>query len=243
MNLSSFSDNLSVVVIGASGGIGGALVKYFSSMEKVKKIYAFSRNDLSYHDKKVFQGHIDITDEDSISDAATRIDNELDIIIVASGILHGEGLSPEKSLQNLNAHSLQTLFMVNSTGPALVMKHFLPRIRRDEKAVFAALSARVGSLSENNLGGWYGYRASKSALNMFLKTAAIEMARKYKKAAVIGFHPGTVDTRLSKPFQNNVGHEIFLPEQAANYLISVIDQIGPEETGSIFAWDGQPIPY
>ena len=123
-------------------------------------------------------------------------------------------------------------------------KHFIPLLRKQQKSVLAALSARVGSISDNNLGGWYSYRASKSALNMLLKTTSIEVARRNKTASVIGLHPGTVDTGLSKPFQANVKPEkLFTPEFAAECILKNIDKATAETSGSVFAWDGSPIPY
>ena len=242
--LSSFSENLNVAVIGASGGIGRAYIEHFAASDKVDHIFAFSRSDAAFDSDKVVSHSIDITDEDSIQAAAASVgDHKLDIIVVATGILHGEDLMPEKSIRDLGLAQFEQIFAINTFGPALIAKHFLPRIPRDSKSVFAALSARVGSISDNGLGGWHAYRASKAALNMLIKNAAIETARRHKQACIIGLHPGTVDTSLSNPFQGNVPDgKLFTPEYSAACQIKVINDVTPESTGCVFGWDGQIIP-
>jgi NAD(P)-dependent dehydrogenase (short-subunit alcohol dehydrogenase family) len=137
---------------------------------------------------------------------------------------------------------MKRVFEINTIGPALVAKHFLALLPREGKSIFAALSARVGSISDNNIGGWHSYRASKAALNMVLKNVAIETARKYKDTAVIGLHPGTVDTGLSLPFQRQVeADKLFSPEKSVHYLLNVLNKIDSKDTGKIFAWDGKEI--
>jgi len=138
---------------------------------------------------------------------------------------------------------MKQVFAINTIGPALVAKHFLPLLDRNRRSVFAALSARVGSISDNRLGGWYGYRASKSALNMIIKTLAIELSRRNREAICIGLHPGTVDSRLSAPFQNNVAADkLFAPDLAATQLLEVVDQVRSEQSGRLLAWNGLEIP-
>ena len=133
-------------------------------------------------------------------------------------------------------------YQINAIGPALVAKHFLPLLATDRKAVFAALSARVGSIGNNRLGGWYAYRASKAALNMILKTLSIELARRNPSAICVGLHPGTVDTRLSGPFQRGVpGDKLFSPHRSAPCLLKVINALSPGQSGRVLAWDGKPI--
>lgn len=242
-DLSSFGTHLNVAIIGASGGIGSAFVELFSNHDSVKTVYAFSRQSIDFYSNKVISGQIDLSDEDSIQAAAHSIDEELDIIIVATGFLHDDATMPEKSLRDLSLPQLEKVFLTNTFGPAIVMKHFLSRIPKNRKSVFAALSARVGSIEDNRLGGWHAYRASKTALNMLLKNAAIETARRYKEAHIIGLHPGTVDTGLSKPFQSNVKDgKLFTPDYSAQSLIDVINTVSPEDSGKVFAWDGQKIP-
>lgn len=244
--LSSFGTGLNIVVIGASGGIGGAFVQQLCSDEHVGHIFAMSRSKTSFAHSKISTSHIDITDETSIAAAAQHAaqHGNIDIIIVATGILHNEhGLRPEKSLRDLNTEMLQQNYLINTIAPALIAKHFLPLLPRDRKSLFAALSARVSSISDNKLGGWYGYRASKSALNMMLKNAAIEIGRRYKDAIIIGLHPGTVDTKLSKPFQGHMQHDLFTPEISAKHLLAVINSKTPEDSGKLFAWDNQHIEF
>ena len=147
-------------------------------------------------------------------------------------------------MRAMSLEAFQKSFMINTFGPAVTAKYFLPLMRRDRKAVFAALSARVGSISDNRIGGWYAYRASKAALNMVLKTLSIEFGRRFKETVIIGMHPGTVDTDLSKPFQGNVPEgKLFSPEFSAKKLLSVIDQAEPRDSGLLFAWDGEKISF
>lgn len=238
MNFDSFDAPFDAVVIGASGGIGAAVCSLLQESKRVGHILALSRSDPA--------NNIDLADEASIAAAAGRAAQlpNLRLVFVATGLLHdGDDLQPEKALRALDPAALARNFAVNATGPALVLKHFAPLLPRQGKAVFAAISARVGSISDNRLGGWYSYRASKAALNMLLKTAAIELGRTRKELVVLGLHPGTVDTGLSKPFQSNVSEgKLFTPEQSARYLLEVIDGVTPEHSGSVLAWDAQTVP-
>jgi NAD(P)-dependent dehydrogenase (short-subunit alcohol dehydrogenase family) len=187
---------------------------------------------------------LDLADENSISKAAADVANEgeIDLVVVASGLLHSHDVAPEKSYRHLSAESLQRYFAINATGPALVAKHFLPLLCKDRPAVFAALSARVGSIGDNRLGGWYGYRASKAALNMIVKSLSIELARTRPQAICVALHPGTVATRLSEPFQRGVtSQSLVSPATAAENLLAVISGLSPTDTGLCFAWDGSKI--
>ncbi len=232
-----------IAIIGASGGIGRAMSELFVKEDACAKLYAISRSGNVPQHEKITALTADISDDAQLEEAAQAIDVPLHRIICTTGILHDKAHDsmPEKSLRDLNADALATTFMVNTIGVSLVMKHFLPLIPKDEPSVFAALSARVGSISDNQIGGWYGYRASKAALNMMIKCASIEVGRRYKQAAIIGLHPGTVDTALSKPFQGHVKHEIFTAEQSAQYLINVINNVTSSDSGDCFAWDGERI--
>ena len=214
MRFENFGDNLRCIVVGSSGGIGGALVEQLVNSPQVTHVHSLSRTGQSHPSPKVANLSFDFTDEDSLIAAAQALQEvgPFDLILIATGLLQGEGISPEKNLRALSHDNLAKSFEVNVIGPAMSAKHFAPLLRRDKKAVFAALSARVGSISDNRLGGWYAYRASKAALNMILKTLSIETQRRFKNQLIIGLHPGTVDTALSKPFQGNVPEgKLFTP--------------------------------
>ncbi len=243
--LPNFQNELNVAIIGSSGGIGKALTDLLVLENKVKSVYCFSRSPTTKQNPKIKSCSIDITDEMSVKEAASELkEQQLDIIIVASGILHTETVSPEKNIKALNMEQFNTVFAVNAFGPALVAKHFLPFIPRFRRSVFSVLSARVGSIEDNKLGGWYAYRASKAALNMFIKNIAIETERRYKHTCIVGLHPGTVDTKLSEPFQSNVAaNKLFTTEYSAQQLLNVINKITPDNSGEVLAWNGQRIPY
>ena len=233
-----------VAIIGASGAIGKALVESLSQDNVTENIFAFSRKKVFFNSKKVQTHFIDFVDEDSISRASSYIPKliRLDLIIVATGILHDVNLHPEKSLRDLSTEKFQKLFLINTIGPALVAKHFLPLLRRDVRTISATLSARVGSVSDNQLGGWYAYRASKAALNIIIKNSAIEISRRNNNSIVVGMHPGTVASDLSKPFQKGVpSGKLFTPELAASRLLKVLSTLSAKDTGKCFAWDGKEI--
>ena len=246
--LSSFGGTIEAAVIGASGGIGGAFVEALAGDPAVSRVFALSRSGRVGTRDKVVPGTLDLEDEATIAEAARKAAGSagrLQLVIVASGLLHeGQSLQPEKTWRSLSAASLQRSFAINTIGPTLVAKHFLPLLDRDRKSVFAALSARVGSITDNELGGWYGYRASKAALNMLIRTSSIELQRRKPDSLCIGLHPGTVDTGLSKPFQSGVREgKLFSPDYAAKRLLAVIDGLAPADSGKVFAWDGKAIPF
>lgn len=245
--IGSLSARAGVVVIGANGGIGAALIDALRNDERIVALHALSRRPVEDADGIVMPRNIDILDEESVRVAAERCASigELDLVIVASGMLHRDGeISPEKRMSELSIPAMQELFAVNTIGPAIVAKHFLPRLRPRGKTVFAAISARVGSIADNRMGGWASYRASKAALNMLIRTLSIEQARSHPDSVCVSLHPGTVDTGLSRPFQSRVPEgQLFQPEYSASCLLQVIDQLGPEDTGGFFAWDGQRIQY
>ena len=238
--LEGFGDNLKVAVFGASGGIGSALTDALAEAVNVDTVFAISRKGMNGAACVSPVRCLEYSEE-NLGELAAGLP-ELDVIICALGVLHGQTFGPEKSRRELSLENMQRVFHVNTFLPSLIAKQMLPKMRRNRKSVFAALSARVGSISDNRLGGWYSYRASKAALNMMIKTMAIEHARRFKYSAVIGLHPGTVDTELSKPFQTNVAKEkLFDPDFSAARLLDVIEKVTPDETGKIFAWDGQEI--
>ncbi|MGC1469467.1 MAG: SDR family oxidoreductase [Sphingorhabdus sp.] len=159
-------------------------------------------------------------------------------------MLHQAAIQPEKSLRALSTDAFEQAFAINTIGPALIGKHMLPRLPKDRRSVFAFLSARVGSISDNRLGGWHAYRASKAALNMIVRNLAIEMARTHPQAIIVALHPGTVDTELSSPFQRSVAPEkLFTAEYAAEQMLQVLGDLTPEDSGHLFAWDGEKIPF
>ena len=245
IDLSSFESDMRIAIIGASGGLGAALMDQLIDHPYVAQIFALSRSGRSHPSPKVFNLTFDFTDEGSIM-AAVEVMREagrFDLILISTGLLHGEGITPEKNLRALSYEGFEKSFLINTIGPAMCAKHMLPLLAPQRKTVFAALSARVGSISDNRLGGWYAYRASKAALNMVIKTLAIEHGRRFSHSVIIGLHPGTVDTKLSKPFQSHVPKgQLFTPEQSAVYLLKVVNDVTPEQSGGVFDWDGKDVP-
>ena len=228
-----------IAIIGASGGIGAGFVRQLLQTHDDVRVYALSRSALAYDDDRVLPVSIDITNEGSVAAAANLIDTPLDMVIIATGLLHSENMMPEKSVRDIAADSFMRSYEVNTVGPALVGKYFLPLMRKGGRAVFAALSARVGSVSDNKVGGWYAYRASKAALNMVLKNFAIEMGRRHKELIIAALQPGTVDTKLSEPFQGNVAEgKLFTADFSASALLGVLDNLSPADSGQLFDWQG-----
>lgn len=223
------------VLVGASGGIGAALVEALDQSGRFDRVVGLGRNTTP---------ELDLLDERTIERAAASVADagDLRLVVVASGFLHGAGRAPEKSWSELDPEALAYAFAINASGPALVMKHLLPLLPRTGKAVFAALSARVGSIGDNRLGGWYAYRASKAALNQLVRTAAIDLRRRRPDALCVALHPGTVDTALSAPFRKD-GLALQTPAVAAGRLLGVIDGLGPDQTGHAFDQNGELIPW
>ena len=232
-----------VVIVGAAGAIGKAFVEYYAKDEKTDKVFAFSRKKISFENRKIKSFDIDIESQTSIEDAAQNIkDYPIEIIIVATGILHSENFGPEKSIKDINYATMTKVISVNTIGPALIGRYFIPLLRKDAKSVIAFLSARVGSISDNKLGGWYSYRASKTALNQIIKNFSIELKRTNPKAVVLGLQPGTVDSNLSDPFKKNVAKgKLFSPEQSRELLSDVIEKTSIEDSGNLIAYDGEVI--
>lgn len=239
---------LTALVIGGSGGIGGGFLRHLAAEPAVGHIWALSRRGRlpdGVDPSRVRPGVVDITDGGSVEAACKAIEGPLDLVIVASGLLHedAEGIRPEKTWRHLNADAMARVYAVNTIGPALIGQAVLSRLPRDHKSVLGVLSARVGSISDNGLGGWHSYRASKAAVNMIIKNFAIELARKNPSAIVCGLHPGTVNTGLSEPFQGNVADgKLFTPDQSAGYLLDVLDGLDASQSGFCFDWAGQLVP-
>ncbi len=224
------------VVAGASGGIGSALIERLRREGPFDRVVGLSRKS---------SPPLDITDEATIAEAAAQIvslGGELRLMIDATGALTLGGAGPEKSWRQLDATDLAGQFAVNAIGPALLMKHFLPLLPKTGRAVFATLSARVGSIGDNRLGGWYGYRASKAALNQFVRTAAIELARTRPDAICVAMHPGTVATSLSRGFVGT-GRNIVSPGVAADRLLAVINGLLVSDSGGFFDYQSRPVEW
>lgn len=233
------------VIVGATGGIGSALVAAVAASGAFTSVHALSRTG-GRSSETLIAHKADITDEDSLRAAAESMagGDPVGLVIVASGILHAPGIAPEKALKALDPTALAQLFAVNAIGPALVAKHFVPLLPKEGRSVFAALSARVGSIEDNRLGGWYGYRASKAALNQLIRTLAVELARIRPDAIALALHPGTVTTGLSQPFRNDdTKPGVFSPTDSATRLLAVIDGASREQSGQLLAWDGSRIPF
>jgi NAD(P)-dependent dehydrogenase (short-subunit alcohol dehydrogenase family) len=226
----------SALVLGASGGIGAALVAALEAEGRWRQVIGLSRRS---------EPAVDITEEASIAAAAAWLAGEapdLALVVVATGFLHAGPFQPEKAMRQLDPAHLAQSFAVNAIGPAMAMKHLLPRLRRDGPAVFATLSARVGSIGDNKLGGWWSYRASKAALNQLVRTASIELKRANPGAAIVAIHPGTVDSGLSSPFAK-AGLEVQAPAEAARRILDVLAGLGPTQSGGFFDHKGAPVAW
>ena len=237
-----------IVVVGSTGTLGKALIEHLSIQYPNALIHAVSRQKHikpMFDNKNIQHTALSGNDEKVMKVVARNISEKqaLDMILVTTGLLHDNEVAPEKSLAQLSEKKFERLFSANTIFPALIAKHFLPKLNKLHHAVFAALSARVGSISDNRSGGWYSYRASKAALNMVIKNVAIEVGRMNKQVVIVGIHPGTVNSQLSKPFQKNVpDHKLFSPEYSAKKILIVLCQLTPKDNGKCFAWDGTEVP-
>ncbi len=233
-----------VVIFGGSGAIGSAIAEVVSENHPKAEIILISRSLPQKYKNNFKYFDIDFNQEDSLEKAASKfsINNPIDSIFVATGILHNERIFPERSLKELSGTNFIETFKINSVIPALIAKYFVPKLNKKKKVLFSALSARVGSISDNSIGGWYSYRASKAALNMIIKNISIELKRINKDSIVVGLHPGSVKSYLSEPFQSRIRKDkLFLPNFSANKLLSVVSKLSPEDSGKCFAWDGKEI--
>jgi len=244
------------LIVGASRGIGLAWVEHMLKLSPTSQIIAAARSASTNealavleqtHPNQLTRLDLDITDEDSVANSvASLADQSLGMVVNTTGVLHDSsmGVFPEKRLEDLKWSSFESLMRINAYSNAFLLGQVLPKFKKDQQTYFAALSARVGSISDNRIGGWYSYRASKAALNQLLKTASIETKRRHPQLILAALHPGTTDTDLSKPFQANVPAEkLFTPQFVAEHLMSVLMGLTPDDSGGFFAWDGQPIPY
>ena len=244
------------VIQGASRGIGLEFTRALVADHRYRRVVATCRNpqralalirlrESSHGRLSVLE--LDVTQEESIeAAAAATADLELPVslIINSAGILHDYGFGPEKRLADIDPTVIQQVFAINAVGPLLVATHFSPLFDRRARTVLANLSARVGSIEDNALGGWYSYRASKAAQNMFTRNLSVELKRRYRGVICVALHPGTVDTELSRPFQRNVPkHKLFSIPRAAGQLLEVINGLQARDNGRFYAWDGAEIAW
>lgn len=235
-DLLSFPSGGIALIIGASGGIGNAIMTQIASSARFDKAIGLSRASVP---------PINLLSEETIRTAAANMFERsapIRLIIDATGLLSEGHLQPEKSLRQIDAELMAQVLAVNTIGPALLMKHFLPLLPKDGKSVFATLSAKVGSIGDNRLGGWYSYRASKAALNQLVRTASIELRRRNPSAICVALHPGTVDTKLSVPFART-GLDVQSPAAAAIKLVTLLDTLSSSQSGGFFSTDGTELPW
>ena len=250
-NLQSDRQPTTALVVGAGQGIGLEFVRQLLQLDGYERIYATYRNPqsdlLQVTDPRLRCLSMDITEEAQMTAVIQKIQAEtttLHTVINCVGILHEGVMQPEKSLRQLNAEQLSHYFQVNSIGAVLLAKHVQPLLKHGDRSILATISAKIGSIGDNHLGGWYGYRASKAALNMFMRTAAIEYKRTCPRAIVVTLHPGTTDTQLSRPFQRNVLPEkLFSVDRTVRQLLTVLDQLQESDSGEFFSWDGNRLPW
>lgn len=217
------------LIIGSSGGIGSALAARLAA--DGVQVVGLSRS----------ADGLDVTDEASIARVLGGLAGQFDLVLVTTGALELGAFRPEKALKQVSAEALAAQFALNAMGPLLVLKHALRLMPRDRATRFAALSARVGSIGDNALGGWYSYRAAKAALNQLVHTAAIEVARSHPLAVVVTLHPGTVDTSLTARYRGD--HTAMPTDQAATHLLAVLDGLTAADSGGFYDWQGQPVPW
>ena len=250
--LEGFDGKLNVLIIGARGGVGGAFVDNLSQLGERVAITSTSRQRswVIQNDPRsnVTRKRLDICSDEAwtrLFDTFRQEETSQNLVINCSGILHGEDLSPERRARDFDLEKVRRVFEVNTFGVALMIKHGIENMPRRGRCVLVSLSARVGSIGDNRLGGWYSYRASKAAQNMLIKTAAHEIKRRNPDALIAALHPGTVDTSWSNPFTKRLksGHQLLSPLESATYLTKVISTLTPVDSGGFFAWDGQPIPW
>ncbi|MGB5279000.1 MAG: SDR family oxidoreductase [Gammaproteobacteria bacterium] len=235
---------MNIVIIGGSGGIGGTFVDVLAKRTDVSSIDAtYYRTQPVYRDRKVNWHPLDITNESAIQTWSTQL-GEIDWLINAAGILHRPDYGPEKTIRQLDPDFFLRNIKINTIPTLLLAKHLQNHFKHGRPALFATISAKVGSIEDNRLGGWYSYRASKAALNMCIKTLAIEWKRTLPNVVLAALHPGTTDTALSKPFQKNVPTgQLFSPEQSVTCMLEVLSTLKPSDTGKFWAFDGELLPW
>ncbi len=241
-----FDQPIHAVVIGGNTGIGGAFVSRLHHHPN-SLVWGTARDPSTIAGPCTATAKLDITDEASIAETAQRMKDQgfaPNVVINCTGILHTNDWGPERSWRHFDIDVMRQVFEINTFGVGLLAKHLLPLFPRNGRSVFGSLSARVGSIADNRLGGWYSYRASKAAQNMLIKGISIEAKMRWPDLVCVALHPGTVKSDLSAPFTSRVPPEkLFTPQQSCEYLCTVIEELTPNDSGNFFAWDGQPIPY
>ena len=231
-----------IIIAGSSGAIGGEFIKLYANNSNVEKIIALSRKSINNDHDKIQSVEIDYNDEATLKnlDVISQLDS-ISKIIIATGILHTDHIKPEKSIDGIDAENIKKVFKVNVFGPILLVKKLMPLIKKSKGVKIVFLTARVGSVSDNELGGWHSYRSSKSALNMMIKNLSIELKRLNKEHVVIGIHPGTVKSHLSEPFLRHVKHDVFSPKESVRFMSKVINEITLNDSGKCFDFSGKVI--
>ncbi len=239
----SFDHPIAAAVFGASGGIGRAFVDHLSKDEGVARVHAFARGSIDIDAEKVHSHRYDPHTDEGIAQAIAELkDEQIDLAIVTIGTLHDEHAGPEKAARDLEMNRFLEVMRINAGLPAMIGKHLLPLMKDRRRAILAALSARVGSISDNKIGGWHSYRASKAALNQLYRTLSIELQRRNAEGIAVTLHPGTVDTALSEPFQRNVPEgKLFTSEYAAGEMLKVLDSLKPDQSGRCFDYAGEEV--
>jgi NAD(P)-dependent dehydrogenase (short-subunit alcohol dehydrogenase family) len=253
MTFDSAATDQTALVVGASRGIGLGFVRQLLADQRFGRVYGTYRcresaeGLLALANPRLSCLPVDVTDEVSMAEAIAQIQAltpQIHRAVYCVGLLHDGNFQPEKSLRHLDSENLVRSFQTNAIGAALLAKHLLPLMKHSQPSLLAAISAKVGSIGDNRLGGWYGYRASKAALNMLMKTTALEYARRSPNTIVALLHPGTTDTDLSQPFQRGVPPErLFSVERTVAQLMAVMDGLGPADSGEFFNWDGTRLPW
>ena len=231
-----------IIIAGSSGAIGGEFTELYANNSNVEKIIALSRKPTNTNHNKIQSVEIDYYNEATFKnlDEISQLDS-ISKIIIATGILHTDQIKPEKSIDSIAAEDMKQVFQVNVFGPILLVKKLIPLIKKSKGVKIVFLTARVGSISDNVLGGWHSYRSSKSALNMMIKNLAIELKRLNKEHVVIGIHPGTVKSHLSEPFLRHVKHDIFNPKESIDLMTQVISKVSQTDSGKCFDFSGKVI--
>lgn len=254
----TFGESLSdanALIVGASQGIGLGFVQRLLGDGRFRRVYGTYRRPetatglltLAQHQPALAPLVMDVTEEESIARAVASLQAEtpqIHLVVYCVGLLHDGDFQPEKSVRQLSSEGLLRSFQVNAMGAALLTKHLMPLLKHGDPSLFGAISAKVGSIGDNRLGGWYGYRASKAALNMLIKTASLEYARRSPNTILVLLHPGTTDTRLSQPFQRGVPPEKLFPvSRTVAQLMAVMDGLTLADSGEFFSWDGSRLPW